>query len=156
MDSHHHDDDASDLAAAAAAALDVPQFHHELQQPDFSQHHDHDHHDPNKIEDVHIEHHIQHPHDDPHGLEIVHGLEIPDDVGHDDLNLDLGMGTPQDLDMDMGNDFRRPPTIRKGKLNDALVTRPEGVLTRSACDLCHAAKQVSQQRVDPLCTRIDL
>jgi hypothetical protein len=139
---NHHDDDTTELAAAAAAAaaLDVPQFHHPLQQPDFGQHHDHD---PNKIEDVHIEHHIQHGHDDHHGLDVsVHGLEIPDDVTHDDLNLDLGMGTPQDVDLDMGsNDFRRPPTIRKGKYPGTTRNRHTDIVP--ACDLCHAAKQVS-------------
>ena len=106
--------DENDLAAAAAAALDAPQFHHPLQQPDFSHHHlDHDHgHD--KIEEVHIDHQHHHDQDQHHDLDVQ--LDIPDDVNHDDLNLDLGTGTPtHDVDLDMGNDFRRPPTIRKGE-----------------------------------------
>lgn len=119
--------DNSDLAAAAAAALEAPQFHEALQQPDFSAHHhqhEHDEHDPLK-QDLGdgTEHELEH-HDvdqDEHALDVsVHGLEIPDDVdvdvGHDNLNLDLGMGTPHDVDLDMGiNDYRRPPTIRKGE-----------------------------------------
>jgi hypothetical protein len=101
--------DTDDLAAAAAAALDAPQFHHPLQQPDFSHHHL----DPNKIEEVHVDHQHHHEDDQHHDLDVQ--LDIPDDV-NDDLNLDLGMGTPgHDVDLDMGSDFRRPPTIRKGK-----------------------------------------
>lgn len=103
------DNQDNDLAAAAAAALDAPQFHHPLQQPDFSHHHL----DPNKIEEVHVDHQHHHEDDQHHDLDVQ--LDIPDDV-NDDLNLDLGMHTPtHDVDLDMGSDFRRPPTIRKGK-----------------------------------------
>jgi len=102
------DNQDNDLAAAAAAALDAPQFHHPLQQPDFSHHHL----DPNKIEEVHVDHQHHHEDDQHHDLDVQ--LDIPDDV-NDDLNLDLGMHTPNhDVDLDMGSDFRRPPTIRKG------------------------------------------
>lgn len=134
MDNHNHQDD-NDLAAAAAAALDAPQFHHALQQPDFSVHHQqHQHHDDQQHLDNHPNSNKQfddpgivdldpellnHDHDGQglNGEIDVHDLHIPDDVGHDNLDLDLGMGTPHDVDLDMGiNDYRRPPTIRKGEL----------------------------------------
>jgi hypothetical protein len=82
----------------------------------------------------------------------VHGLDIPtldeddDDVMHDDLDLGLGSLTPgQDLGKGA---FGRPPSIRKGEFKAARWrgrsrTRSAGLIFRPACDLCHAAKQVS-------------
>jgi hypothetical protein len=74
-------------------------FHHQLQQPDFSQ---------------------GHKDQDDHESVDVHGLDIPtldeddDDVMHgDDLDLGLGSLTPgQDLGKGA---FGRPPSIRKGE-----------------------------------------
>jgi len=114
-DTHQSDSDAlaSALGAIGAGADGTTHhFHHQLQQPDFSQ--------PHKSP-MHVEEH----HVDVHGLDIpVHGEDEVDLHGGDDLDLGMMDGHDDDLPQ-RTNNFGRPPSIRK------------------ACDLCHAAKQVS-------------
>ena len=107
------DNDALASAVGAAAHQlglghhDQPHFHHNLQQPDFSDHHkvgvENGGHD---VVDV--------------GVDVdVHGLDIPtvgdeDDVhGGEELDLSLAMGAGDDLSPRGG--YGRPPSIRKGE-----------------------------------------
>ena len=118
MDDTHQSD--SDALASALGAIGAGgdgtthHFHHQLQQPDFSQSHK----SPMHGDDHHV---------DVHGLDIpVHGEDEVDLHGGDDLDLGMMDGHDDDLPQ-RTNNFGRPPSIRK------------------ACDLCHAAKQVSRQ-----------
>lgn len=76
----------------------------------------------------------------------LQGLDIPnDDMDGDDLGLNLDDLDDREDREDSRPMFSRPPSIRKGKFS-VLGSRgkTEGYRADSiACDLCHAAKQVS-------------
>ena len=120
MDDQQSDSDAlaSALGAIGASnnAAAAHHFHHQLQQPDFSH--------KGSLGQEH-DHHVV----DVHSLDIPvgDGSDVSMHHHHRDGDFDLGLDM-QDVGDDTPartNSFGRPPSIRK------------------ACDLCHAAKQVS-------------